>query len=194
MLASRYSWNVSTFQVSALFFKASPLFFVLVPIVSNMRSSYQPVVLTAGNQKRFNLALDSSCAGEWASQLALPAPCTACCLGPVRCAHSCLIEHRHLVSRARAACSSCANGKSCTLCMFPMCVTNVNVVWCARTCYQVPVIFQHALRTTRMKSRANVLVDWCAAALTTHVSIHRCKRELETLEKHFGLDGYLPKY
>ena len=35
---------------------------------------------------------------------------------PVRCAHSCLIEHRHLVSRARAACSSCANGKSCTLC------------------------------------------------------------------------------
>ena len=52
-----------------------------------------------------------------------------------------------------------------------MCVTNV--VWCARTFYQVPVIFQHALRTTRMKSRANVLVDWCAAALTAHVSIHR---------------------
>ena len=41
------------------------------------------------------------------------------------------------------------------------------------TRYQVPVIFQQALRTTHIHSRANVLVNWCAAPLTAHVSIHR---------------------
>ena len=84
---------------------------------------------------------------------------------PERCAHSCLIEHCHPVSRQ--------------LCQWHVRVRSscVSQTWCggvcvARTRYQVPVISQQALRTTQMNLHANVLVNWCAAPLTAHVSIH----------------------
>ena len=52
------------------------------------------------------------------------------------------------------------------------CVSQTFGVVCVCICYQVPVIFQHALRITRMESRANVRGNWCAPPLTAHVSIH----------------------
>ena len=95
---------------------------------------------------------------------------------PVRCAHSCLIEHLHLVSRARAACSSCAKGKSCTLCMFPMCVTNV--VWCARTCYQgarrLPACSPHNTKEITCQ-HACQLVCWRTHSTRVHPSCARAR-------------------